>query len=205
LSISFEEAEHLAALRQRAADKLAVGSPTSGRRASQLESLAVLHRLAASPETAGDAMALLHELQVQQVEVDLQQEELRRSQSELETALIRQTALVERAPVGYMTIDARTVLCEINLAGERLLGAARGDLLGRPLAGFLDPGSVDVLRSLLEATREGPVHETCELQLTPLAGMNRTVLAAADRDTTPERFLLVLMAPVIAQRRRPGV
>jgi hypothetical protein len=79
-----------------------------------------------------------------------------------------------------MTIDARTVMCEINLAGERLLGAARGGLPGRPLARFLDPGRIDVLRSLLEATRAGPVHETCELQLMPLAGMNRTVLAAAD-------------------------
>jgi PAS domain S-box-containing protein len=149
-------------------------------------------------------MALLHELQVHQVELDLQQEELRDSQSELETALIRQAALVERAPVGYMTVDTSTVLYEINLAGTRLLGAAREDLLGRPLAGFLTPPSVDALQTLLERAREGRVTETCELQLIPIGGMNRTVLAAAGQDTRPENFLLVLMTSGIAPPRQPG-
>ena len=187
------EAENYAGLRQRAAEKLIVGTPTASKRASQSDALAVLHQLASSPATAGDAMALLHELQVFQVELDLQQEELRRSQSELEAALMRQAGLVERAPVGYMTLDAKTVLCEINLAGARLLGAAREVLLGRPLAGLLAAHSVGVLQSLLERAREGREPETCELQLAPVAGRGLTVQAAADQDTTLEHFLLVLM------------
>jgi PAS domain S-box-containing protein len=191
------------ALRQRATEKLSVSS-TANKRASQAEALAVLHQLASSPTTAGDAMALLHELQVHQVEVDLQQEELRRSQSELEAALIRQAALVEHAPVAYMTIDARTVLCEINLAGARLLGGIRKDLLGRPLASFFAAHSVAALQALLKRAREGRVPETCELQLLPMAGMNRTVLATANQDTSPEHFLLVLMTPAITQRGQPG-
>ena len=190
-------------LRQRAAEKLTVGTPTASKRASQSEALAVLHQLASSPSTAGDAMALLHELQVHQVELDLQQEELRRSQSELEAALVRQADLVERAPVGYMTIDAKTVLCEINLAGARLLGAARDDVLGRPLAGLLAAHSVDSLQALLERAREGQVPETRELQLVPMAGRGRTVQAAADRDATPERFLLVLMTAASTQPPEP--
>ena len=133
-----EDANGLASLRQRAAEKLSVGGQTPGKRASQADALAVLHELASSPTTAGDALALLHELQVHQVELDLQHEELCRSQSELEAALVRQTAMVERAPVGYMTIDAQSVLCEINLAGARVLGAAREDLLGRPLNASAD-------------------------------------------------------------------
>ena len=197
MSTAFEDANGFATLRQRAAEKLGVSKPTAGQRSSQAEALAVLHQLASAPTTAGDAMALLHELQVHQVELDLQQEELRRSQSELEMALRRQAALVERAPVGYMTIDARTVLCELNLAGARLLGAAREVLLGRPLADLLAGRSVGALQALLERTREGRVPETCELQLAPIAGINRTVHAAADQDTTPERFLLVLMTPAM--------
>ena len=139
-------------------------------------------------------MALLHEMQVHQVELDLQQEELGRSRSELEAALIRQTALIERAPVGYMTIDAGTVVVEINLAGARLLGAAQDDLLGRPLAGLLSAHSADLLQALLARARDGLGPETRELQLQPLAGTLRPVQAAADRDTVPDRFLLVLMA-----------
>ncbi|MDP3824807.1 MAG: hypothetical protein Q8R33_25325 [Burkholderiales bacterium] len=198
------EAENHASLRQRAAEKLINGIPAASKRASQSEALAVLHQLASSPSTAGDAMALLHELQVHQVELDLQQEELHRSQSELEAALIRQADLVERAPVGYMTIDAKTVLCEINLAGTRLLGAARDVLLGRPLAGLLAAHSVGVLQTLLDRAREGRVPETCELQLVPLVGMGQTVQAAADQDTNPERFLLVLMPAVSTPPRPPS-
>ena len=194
MSDAFEKADGQATLRQRAAEKLTLGMPTAGKRASHFDALAVLHQMASSPSTAGDAMALLHELQVHQVELDLQREELRRSQSELETALMRQAFLVERAPVGYMTIDARTVLCEINLAGAQMLGGAREGLLGQPLAALLPAPGAAVLQGLLARARDGLVPETCELQLAPLAHTMRTVHAAADRDSAPGRFLLVMMA-----------
>lgn len=181
-------------LRKRALAQLGIGPSKELKLANTSDALAVLHRLASSPSTAGDALALLHEMQVHQVELDLQQEELRCSRSELETALIRQAALIERAPVGYMTIDARTVLCEVNLAGAQLLGAARDDLLGRPLGGLLSAHSADVLQTLLARARDGLTPETRELQLQPLVGTMRPVQAAADQDTVPDRFLLVLMA-----------
>ena len=191
---SSDTADDSTNLRKRALAKLGVGSSKELKRASTADALAALHRLASAPSTAGDALALLHEMQVHQVELDLQQEELRRSRSELEAALVRQTALIERAPVGYITIDAKTVAYEINLAGARLLGAARDDLLGRPLAGLLSAHSADVLQTLLARARDGLGPETRELQLQPLAGTLRPVQAAADQDTIPDRFLLVLMA-----------
>ena len=192
-------------LRQQAAKKLSIGSPTAGQRASQTEALAVLHQMASSPNTAADALALLHELQVHQVELDLQQEELERSRLELESALMRQTALFERAPVGYMTIQASTVLCEINLAGARLLGVARHELLGRRLTDWLAPASGNALQALLGRTQMGGPAQGCELQLTPMEGLNRTVQAVADRDTTPERFLLVLMGSGIDPGMDPKI
>jgi PAS domain S-box-containing protein len=194
-----KQAQGLGSLRQRAAAKLSSSGLPRGKRASQIDALAVLYQLATSPTTAEDAIALLHELQVHQVELDLQQEELGRSHAELEAALSRQSILVERAPVGYMTIDSRTVLCEINLTGARLLGAAGHELLGRTLASFLEPRSVEALHALLDRTREGQTAETCELQLMPVAGMNRTVNAAAELDIVPERFLLVLLTPPVTQ------
>lgn len=180
-------------LRQQATTKLSIGSPAAGKRASQSEALAVLHQMASSPDTAGDALALLHELQVHQVELDLQQEELQRSQIELESELRRMAALVERAPVAYLTLDGHTVLNEINLAGLRLLGAAREELLGRRLTSLLTPASAAVLQGLLARTPAGGLPENCELQLVPMTGAPCTVQAVADRDSTPNRFLLVLM------------
>lgn len=181
-------------LRERALAKLEVGPSKGLKRASTADALAVLHRLASSPSTGADALALLHEMQVHQVELDLQQEELRCSRSELETALSRQAALIQRAPVGYMTIDARTVLCEINLAGARLLGSSPDDLLGRPLAGLLSAHSADVLQTLLARARDGLKPETSELQVQPVEGKMLPVNAAANQDTIPDRFVLVLMA-----------
>ena len=180
-------------LRQRAASRLAVCTPSAAERASAADALMVLYRLASSPSTAGDALALLHELQVHQVELDLQQNELLHSRSELEGALLRQTSLVERAPFGYMTIDASTILYEINLAGARLLSAARDDLPGQRLDRLLCKSSATALHTLLARAGDGSASQTCELRLGPVAGVIRTVYAAVDTDTTPGYFLLALM------------
>ncbi len=194
MSRALEVATRSAQLRQRALAQLSVGPETDRKRVSASNALAVLHQLASSPSTAGDALALLHELQVHQVELDLQQEELRSARYELETTLVRQSALFERAPVGYMSIDAATVLCEINLAGSRLLGATRDELLGRPLSGMLWASSVGALQDLLARARNGLPPETCELRLLPQADVARVLHAAVDTDTTPGCFLVVLMA-----------
>ncbi|EWS65555.1 hypothetical protein Y695_01185 [Hydrogenophaga sp. T4] len=91
-----ETSSYLSSLRERATTKLTNGMRSDLSRASTSEAMAVLFKLASSPSTAGDALALLHELQVHQVEVEMQHEELRCSRVELESDLIRQTARVER-------------------------------------------------------------------------------------------------------------
>ena len=194
VSVPAIEPQRLAELRGRAASRLAGLAATKGSTARSADALSVLHALASSPSTAADALTLLHELQVHQVELDLQQDELQNSRCELEAELGRQTALVDRAPVGLMTIDAGTVLAEINLAGAQLLGAARKELLGQPLARWLSAPSADALRTLLLRAHDGQVSETCNLQLRPLAGVVRTVHAVVGQDSASGGFLLALMA-----------
>lgn len=189
-----ETSSYLSSLRVRAVTQLTDGIRTDLKRASTSEAMAALFKLASSPSTAGDALALLHELQVHQVEVEMQHDELRQSRVELESALIRQTTLVEHAPAGYLVIDAATVLCEVNLAGVRLLGTAISDLLGRPLASFLSAASGEQLQKMLDRARDGLVPETCELQLLPRAGAIRKLHATASGEASSGRFLLVLLA-----------
>lgn len=190
-----ETSSYLSSLRVRAVTQLTDGIRSDVRRASTSEAMAVLFKLASSPSTAGDALALLHELQVHQVEVDMQHEELRQSRVELESALIRQTTLFEHAPAGCLVIDETTVLCEINLAGVRLLGTASGDLMGRPLASFLSGASGEQLQTMLGRAREGLVPETFELQLLPRAGAIAKLHATVGGEASSGRFLLVLLAP----------
>lgn len=189
-----ETTSNLSNLRVRAVTQLTDGIRNDLARASTSEAMAVLFRLASSPSTAGDALALLHELQVHQVEVEMQDEELRHSRVELESSLIRQTTLFEHAPAAYLIIDEATVLCEINLAGVRLLGAASNELLGRPLASFLSAASGEELQKMLARAREGAVPETCELQLLPQAGVIRKLHGTAGWEDSSGHFLLVLLA-----------
>ena len=180
-------------LRQRALTQLSTRNRSVGGLASASAALGVLLELASSPSTAADALALLHELQVHQVELELQEEELRSSRDDIELALSRQIALYEHAPVGYLALDARNVVHEVNLKGVRLLGAARKDLLGKNLVGFLPPGSVDDLRALLARVGDGHVDERCTMSLRPGSGVPRVVHATASADPVSGHFLVALI------------
>lgn len=125
----------------------------------------VLYQLASSPSTAPDALALLHELQVHQVEVDLQDEELRRSRAELETSLNRQVQLYDHAPVGYFTLDFNAVLRELNETGAAMLGLERDLLRGRSLHGFLTPEAGSLLNAILGRLAAGASTEFADLVL----------------------------------------
>ena len=94
-----------------------------------------------SPE---EAQRLLHELQVHQIELEMQNEELRRAQGELEAARARYFDLFDLAPVGYFTISEQGLILEANLTGAGLLGVARSDLARQPLTRFILPEHQDV-------------------------------------------------------------
>ncbi len=72
---------------------------------------------------------LLHELQVHQIELEMQNEELRRAQCALEESRDRYVDLYEFAPLAYLTLNRGGLIAEMNLAGATLLGAERGKLL----------------------------------------------------------------------------
>lgn len=190
-----ESSSYLSSLRERATGQLTGGVRSDLARTSTSEAMAVLYKLASSPSTAGDALALLHELQVHQVEVDMQHEELRHSRADLENHLARQTNIVERAPAAFLVIDETTVVCEINRAGVRLLGAASHGVLGQSFASFLTAASNAQLQSMLAQARAGAAPQTCELHFLPQGGVSRTLLCTADKEVSSGRFILVLLAP----------
>lgn len=81
-----------------------------------------------SPE---EISQLLHELRVHQIELEMQNEELRRAQAALDTSQARYFDLYDLAPVGYVTITANNMIQEVNLAAATMFGVARSLLVNQ--------------------------------------------------------------------------
>jgi len=85
----------------------------------------------------GETQRLIHELQVRQTEIEMQNEELRRAQAALEASRARYEDLYDFAPVGYITLNEEGVALTANLAAIALLGVARDSLVGSKLSRFI--------------------------------------------------------------------
>ncbi len=84
-----------------------------------------------------DIQQTLHELRVHQVELTMQNEELRRVQEEIETTRARYFDLYDRAPVGYFTLSESGSVLEINLTAANMLGVSKNALIKQPLTRFI--------------------------------------------------------------------
>jgi len=194
MSSEESEASRPGNLRQRALARLTGHSGPHETRANSSAALAVLHGLASSPETAADSIKLLHELQVHQVELDLQEEELRRSVAELEAALYRQVQLYDFAPAGCFTVDRATTLSELNRTGARMLGFDRDEVLGRALDSFLEPDSGRALHAAMARLAAGAEVDGCELRFIARDGVSQTALASVGPDPSGHRYLVACVS-----------
>ncbi len=105
---------------------------------------------------------LVHELQVHQVELEMQNEQLRQTQVELEAARDQYVDLYDFAPVGYFTLNEQGMILTANLTAAALLGVKRASLIHRPLGHFVvkeDQDSLYLTRRRLFATREAQTSE----------------------------------------------
>jgi PAS domain S-box-containing protein len=111
------------------------------------------------------ACELIHELRTHQIELEMQNEELRRTQQELIESRDRYSDLYEFAPVGYVTVSDKGLILEANLTLADMLAVERGRLVKQRLSAFIIPDDEDIFylhtRRLLET--EG--RQTCELRM----------------------------------------
>ena len=107
---------------------------------------------------------LVHELQVHQIELEMQNEELQKAQRELEESRDRYHDLYDFAPVGYVTVD-NGLITAVNLTGAAILGVERRYLIKQPFLSFISPTSRDLYYSHLKRVLETPGKQQCELEL----------------------------------------
>jgi len=117
--------------------------------------------------TAEDMQRLVHELQVHQIELELQNEELQGARAELEAGLERYSDLYDFAPIGYVTLDGDGTIGQVNLSGARLLGLERSRLVGARFGLFVSPEYRPAFNALLEKVFESQAKQVCDLTIGP--------------------------------------
>jgi PAS domain S-box-containing protein len=112
-----------------------------------------------------EASRTLHELRVHQVELELQNEELRQAQQALEAANARYVDLYDLAPVGHCTLNAGGSVVEANLTLATLLGIPRGALVNQPFTRFIQADHQDTFYLRHKALLETQQRQSCELRM----------------------------------------
>ena len=101
-------------------------------KAELIRRVADMEKIAPGPSMAFAHERLTHDLQVQQIELETQNRELREAQLTLETSRARYADLYDFAPVGYVTLDSQGLILEANLTAAGMLGTGRAQLVGVP-------------------------------------------------------------------------
>lgn len=141
----------LQALRARAEDTVQARAATALTAAADL-----------SPE---DMRKTLHELQVHQIELEMQNEELRRTQCELEAARIRYFDLYDLAPVGYCSVSENGFILETNFTAARLLEVVRSDLVNKQVSRFIVKADQDSYYHCRQRLMATGLPQECELRM----------------------------------------
>lgn len=160
--------------RPRPAPKAAPPAAARLRRRAE-QQLVRLHLQSDHPPAVTEAQRLVHELQVHQIELQMQNAELLEARSRTESLLEKYTDLYDFSPVGYFSLGADGRIQLANLTGASLLGRPRTELIGRLLGPQLQTGQQAALRSFLDQVFTHDARQAGEFNLGPAGRPLRTV------------------------------
>lgn len=129
------------------------------------------------------------ELQLHQIELEMQNEELRRSQDALQAAQDRYFDFYDLAPVGYCTVDETGQILQANITTASMLGMSREALEQQDITRFIDANDQEVLYLMRQRLKESNAQQTCELRLIKIGGeplwVQLLILRVAQPGTAP--------------------
>ncbi|MBA4317616.1 MAG: hypothetical protein C0412_04370 [Flavobacterium sp.] len=114
----------------------------------------------------GETLKLIHELDVHQIELEMQNEELIHTKEQIEIAAEKYIDLYDFAPSGYFTLSRNGEIHKVNFKGANMLGKERSLLLNNRFGFFLTNESKSIFSSFLDRIFESKTKETCEIALT---------------------------------------
>jgi signal transduction histidine kinase len=151
-----------------------------------------------------DMKRLIHELQTQRIELELQNEELRRAEYRLKQAAKRYGDLYDFAPVGYLTLTKNAMIREINLKGAASLQKDRIQLIGAIFYDFIYDGYQEIFHKHLQDVIQKGEKQTCKLRLhtsscEPFYGQIESI--AWHEDETDEVLVRSILSDISDQTR----
>ncbi len=114
--------------------------------------------------------SIIHELQVHQIELELQNDELNRASAALDCSRARYFDLFDLAPIGFCSISEPGLIIEANLFAASLLGLPRSGLMQQPLSRFVQPQDLPHYYRWRKQVMQGAPAQVCELQMKNHAG-----------------------------------
>jgi PAS domain-containing protein len=129
------------------------------------EKLKAGHKNPVRPDLEADNMKLVHELQVHQIELEMQNEELKHANETAEAALKKYTMLYDLAPMGYFTLDEDGSIFDLNFTGAELLGDKRYSLVNSNFKLFIAKDSQRVFSEFFKKLYISGTKESCNVRL----------------------------------------
>ena len=133
-----------------------------------------------------DAQRLSHELHVHQIELEMQNDELRRRQLELESLAARYRDLYDNAPVGYVTVNPAGPIRQANFTAASMVGVPNGSLIGMQLSRFIHREDQDLYYLMRKRLADSGNAQACELRMLKNESVNFWVHLAAAAVTDPD-------------------
>jgi PAS domain S-box-containing protein len=140
-----------------------------------------------------ETIRIVHRLAVHQIELDLQQQELRAARERLAESLARYVDLYDFAPAGYLTLDRKGTVVQSNLCGAELLGVERASAVGLRLVDRVVADERDQVAQFVDRAVRTRGEHTCELHLVRYAQPDATVAIEARRSPDGDQLRLAMV------------
>jgi PAS domain S-box-containing protein len=159
------------------------------------------HMQVSTPHSPADVDHLVHELQLRQIELELQNEEIANAYAEADAVRARYADLYDFAPVAYVTLDALGAIRQINLSGAILLGIKRSQIKQHRFGASVAPACLPAFNQFLVDVLDGRARKTCEIELSPTKQRGASIIhVEAIADESGHECQMVFN-DVTAQRR----
>ena len=163
---------------------------------------------AQSPEdidslSAEEIRLRFHELRVHQIELEMQNVQLRQTQEALAASQTRYFDLYDMAPVGYCTISKQGLLMEANLKASDLLGMARSELVGQRFSRFIHTEDNDAYYLFRMHLFESSASQECELRMVRLDGTTfwAHLLVTLEQDESGVPVIWMILSDITGRKQ----